>query len=194
MNEAILLAQYFLICRELGEAPKWPGSLRNYHRTEDQCYAPSIADLTIWATTNEMCKDEAFNHTNGDVIVFKFLWSHLAKYFNVELPKSCSPEESKSGDDEPAVDLAEWEKDKQEVWERIVATHGGKAESFHAGAFSFLSWGLNPTGNMKAPFMSTVAKARKFGWHRVEDSYEAYSRTFRSYENAGILPHSSQFQ
>ncbi|KGO66507.1 hypothetical protein PITC_012250 [Penicillium italicum] len=190
MNGVIPLAQYFLICRELGEAPKWPGNLRNFHRVEDQSYAPSIADLTVWATTQEHCKDEAFNHTNGDVVLFKFLWVHLAKYFNVEIPSfSDIPDK-----DEAELDLVEWARDKEEVWKSIVAKYGGRADSFQSGGFAMLNWGFNPAIEIKTPFMSTVAKARKFGWNRIDNSYEAYDRAFRSYENTGILPDSRKFR
>ncbi|KAJ5335032.1 hypothetical protein N7452_007435 [Penicillium brevicompactum] len=190
MNEVVPLAQYFLICRELGETPKWPGNLRNYHRVEDQSYAPSIADLTVWATTQEHCKDEAFNHTNGDVILFKFLWAHLAKYFNVEVPSYSNMPDK----DEPELDLVEWARDKEEVWNRIVAKYGGREDCFQLDGFAMLNWGFNPSIDIKTPFMSTVAKARKFGWNRIDDSYEAYDRSFRSYENTGILPSSRQFR
>lgn len=190
MNEVVPLAQYFLICRELGETPKWPGNLRNYHRVEDQSYAPSIADLTVWATTQEHCKDEAFNHTNGDVILFKFLWAHLAKYFNMEIPSYSNMPDK----DEPELDLVEWARDKEEVWNRIVAKYGGREDCFQLDGFAMLNWGFNPSIDMKTPFMSTVAKARKFGWNRIDDSYEAYDRSFRSYENTGILPSSRQFR
>ncbi|KGO44678.1 hypothetical protein PEX1_040960 [Penicillium expansum] len=172
MNEVIPLAQYFLICRELGETPKWPGNLRNYHRVEDQSYAPSIADLTVWATTQEHCKDEAFNHTNGDVIFY-----------------SSMPDR-----EQRELDLVEWSRDKEEVWKSIVAKYGGRADCFQTEGFAMLNWGFNSSITSTTPFMSTVAKARKFGWTRIEDSYEAYDRSFKSYENAGILPCSRQFQ
>ncbi|CAG7966865.1 unnamed protein product [Penicillium olsonii] len=190
MNEVIPIAQYFLICKELGETPKWPGNLRNYHRVEDQSYAPSIADLTVWATTQEHCKDEAFNHTNGDVILFKFLWAHLAKYFNVEVPSySDMPDK-----DQPELDLVEWSRGKEKVWDAIVAKYGGRADCFQTEGFAMLNWGFNPSINIRSPFMSTVAKARKFGWNRIDDSYEAYDRSFQSYENTGILPCSRHYQ
>jgi len=189
MNEIIPIAQYFLICRELGETPKWPGNLSNYHRIEDQSYAPSIADLTVWATTQDHCKDEAFHHTNGDLILFKFLWNHLAKYFKVEIP-SYSGIPNK---EEPELDPVEWSRNKGEVWKAIVAKYGGQADCFRTESFAMLNWGSNPSISITTPFMSSVAKAQKFGWNRTEDSYEAYNRSFKSYENAGILPRSGQF-
>ena len=190
MNEAIPMAQYFLICRELGEVPEWPGNLRNYHRLEDQCYAPSIADLIVWATINDHCRDEAFNHTNGDVILFKFLWAHIAKYFNMEVPSFSS----QLDEEKAQINLGEWAKDKKEVWEKIVRKYGGNVDCFQVDSFAFLDWGLNPSVSITTPFMSTARKARKYGWNRHDDSYDAWYQTFRSYENAGILPKAHCFQ
>ncbi|KAF7590620.1 hypothetical protein BBP40_002615 [Aspergillus hancockii] len=190
INGAVPIAQYFLICRELGEEPRWPGNLRNYHRAESQSYSPSIADLTIFATTHDNCKDEAFNHTNGDVIVFKFLWARLGEYFNMQVPSYSSlPDEEKSH-----IDLKEWAMDKAPVWERIVAKYGGSVGSFQVSAFELMNWFFNPGDNVTAPYMSTVSKARKVGWDRVDDSYDAWIRTLQSYENAGILPSHRHFQ
>lgn len=38
-----------------------------------------------------------------------------------------------------------------------------------------------------APFMSTAVKPR-LGLDRMDDTYEALTSTFRSHENAGVLP------
>lgn len=92
------------------------------------------------------------------------------------------------------LDLVEWSRDKEEVWKSIVAKYGGRADCFQTEGFAMLNWGFNSSITSTTPFMSTVAKARKFGWTRIEDSYEAYDRSFKSYENAGILPCSRQFQ
>lgn len=36
--------------------------------------------------------------------------------------------------------------------------------------------------------IGTVSKARKFGWQRYDDTFDTWFQTFRSFENAGILP------
>ncbi|KAJ5489905.1 hypothetical protein N7453_010730 [Penicillium expansum] len=181
INEALPIAQYFLICRELGVPPKWPGSLNGYLRVENQSYAPSIADLTVWAATQECCKDEAFNHVNGDVIVWKFLWHFLADYFKTPLGSS-EPTETT----EP-MDMLEWAKDKRPVWESIVAKNGGDPDAFQLDSFALMNWYITPTG-MKSPLISTVSKARKLGWTRYDDTYSTWLKTFESYQTAGVLP------
>ncbi|KAJ6178270.1 nucleoside-diphosphate-sugar epimerase GsfE [Penicillium mononematosum] len=190
MNEVVPVAQYFLICRELGEEPRWPGNLSTYHHAQGMSYSPSIADLTIFVTSHDHCKDEAFNHVNGDVLVFKFLWKRIGEYFNVEVPSySSTLDERKS-----LIDMKEWAMDKAPVWERIIAKYGGNVDSFQIGAFELMNWFSNPTEKITTPYVATLNKARKAGWGRVDDSYDTWIRTLQSYENAGILPNHRQFQ
>ncbi|KAF4769852.1 hypothetical protein HAV15_011501 [Penicillium sp. str.  len=181
INEALPIAQYFLICRELGVPPKWPGSLSGYLRVESQSYAPGIADLTVWAATQDCCKDEAFNHFNGDMIVWKFLWHLLSDYFNAPLGSS-EPTEAT----EP-MDMLEWAKDKRPVWESIVAKNGGDPDAFQLDSFALMNWYITPSV-MKSPLISTVRKARSLGWTRHDDTYDTWLKTFKSYQNAGVLP------
>lgn len=188
INEAIPIAQYFLICRELGTTPRWPGTLDSYHRVEDMSYAPSIADLTIWAATHDHCGNEAFNQVNGSVIVWRFLWNMFSQYFDVPFDqKAVAPTE-----ETVPMDMAEWASDKGPVWERIVAQYGGKVESFRLDSFALMNWYITPSVQ-KMPFMSTVSKARKMGWSRIDNTYEAWINTLRSYENAGVLPAQRDF-
>ncbi|KAF7595205.1 hypothetical protein BBP40_006949 [Aspergillus hancockii] len=102
INEALPIAQYFLICRELGEAPKWPGNLASYHRVENMSYAPSIAGMTVLAASQGDCKNQAFKHCNGDVVVWRFLWNHFGQSFKVPLGALETLTE-----DTPSMNLAE---------------------------------------------------------------------------------------
>ncbi|KAH8426308.1 SDR family oxidoreductase [Aspergillus melleus] len=183
MNEALPIAQYFLICRELGQSPKWPGSFNGYHQVEGQCYAPSIADMHVWAATRDNCRDQAFNHGNGDAVVWRFLWSLFGDYFGNPMDPSEAPTENGPRQ----LSLAEWAQDKRPVWRTIVARCGGNVDSFQEHGFAMLDWLFSPS-TPGAAFMTSVQKARKFGWTRIDDSYEAWISTFRSYENADILP------
>ncbi|CAK44055.1 hypothetical protein M747DRAFT_357323 [Aspergillus niger ATCC 13496] len=182
INETLPLAQYFLICRELGDAPRWPGNLQSYHRVEKQSSAPGIANLTVWAATQPHCKNEVFNHDDGDVIVWKFLWHLLASYFQAPMDKFEAPTETTQ-----SFDLAEWAQDKKPVWERIVTKYGGDPEAFQLDAFRLMNWYITPAPNM-VPFISTVAKARHFGWNHGDDTYQSWLNTMRAYEDAGVLP------
>lgn len=85
------------------------------------------------------------------------------------------------------LDLIEWAKDKKPVWETVVKKYGGKAEAFDWGTWGFFMWA---TGKSWLTIGSTE-KARKFGWSRIDNTYDGWIETFRSLENAGILPRAS---
>ncbi|GME31383.1 Nad-dependent epimerase dehydratase [Neofusicoccum parvum] len=176
---------YFIISRELGEDGMFPGNKFFYDSIDDMSYAPSIADMSIWAVTQEHCKDEAFNHCNGDVIVWRYFWPQLGRYFGLDIPEpkfAKTQERSNTLDNE--VDMYEWAKDKKPVWEAIVKKYGGNPKAIEWGTWGFFGWA---TGKSWLT-IGTTQKARKFGWTRMDDTYESWRETFRSLENAGIIP------
>lgn len=92
-----------------------------------------------------------------------------------------------SDDGKPQMDLVEWAQDKRAVWDTIVDNYGGNPEPFQMHGFAMMNWLFCPS-MPGAPFMSTAVEARRLGWDRIDDTYEAWISTFRSYENAGVLP------
>lgn len=80
--------------------------------------------------------------------------------------------------------MVDWAKDKKHIWERVVAKYGGSAEAFDWGTWQFVDWALGKSWST----LSSVSKARKFGWMRSDDTYDTYVETFNAFENAGILP------
>lgn len=188
MNEALLIAQYFLICRELGQVATWPGNYNGWHQVEGQSYSPSLADLHVWAATNDQTKDQAFNHGNGDAIAWRFLWTLFGRYYDVEIDQDGpQPDCSK-----PQLSLVEWAHGKQDIWKRVTEKYGGNVDAFQTDNYGLLD-GLFSPPTPGATFLTTTHKARKLGWNRIDDSYEAWTSTFRSYENAGILPSPDSF-
>lgn len=85
MSAALTLAIYILCCRETGEVPAFPGNRFFWNSVDDSSYAPSIADMSLWAATGEQTKNESFVHTSGDVIVWKHFWPKLTRYYGVEV-------------------------------------------------------------------------------------------------------------
>ncbi|PYI15340.1 NAD-dependent epimerase/dehydratase [Aspergillus violaceofuscus CBS 115571] len=185
MSEALTVAIYMLVCRELGQPAAFPGNEYFWNSIDDNSYAPSLADLTVWASTHEHCKDEGFNHVNGDVFVWKHMWQDVAEYFGVEAPEpnfeKASGQASTLSNE---IDMVEWAKDKQEVWERVVQEYGGKVEAFGWGTWGFFNWA---TGKSWLT-ISSINKARKMGWTRHDKTFDTWIETFRSFENAGVLP------
>lgn len=80
--------------------------------------------------------------------------------------------------------MVEWAKDKRPIWEAVVKKYGGKAEAFDWGTWGFFNWA---TGKSWCT-ISSITKARKYGWHRTDNTFETWIETFWSYENAGLLP------
>lgn len=81
--------------------------------------------------------------------------------------------------------MVEWAKENKGVWQSVVAKHGGHPEAFQWGTWDFFDWMIGKAWST----IGSVSKARKFGWTRYDDTYDAWIETFRSFENAGILPY-----
>ncbi|KAH7139958.1 hypothetical protein B0J13DRAFT_586462 [Dactylonectria estremocensis] len=185
MSMALTLAIYMLCCREMGQVPIFPGNKLFYSTADDCSYAPSLADMAVWAVTSEDAKNEAFNHTNGDVFLWKYFWPRLGEYFGIDIPEQL--EWDALGEDEQMannIHMAEWAKDKKQIWEKVVAKYGGSADAFGWGTWDFVDWALGKAWST----VSSVSKARKFGWTRSDSTYDTYIETFNAFENAGILP------
>ncbi|KAF4771362.1 hypothetical protein N7455_007876 [Penicillium solitum] len=188
MSEALTLAIYFLISRELNQPPEFPGNEFLWNSVDDNSYAPSLADLSIWATTQDHCQNEAFNHCNGDVFVWKYFWADIGKYFGLEVPEPSFGKATGQGQTQSnEFDMVEWAKDKRPVWEAVVEKYGGKVEVFDWATWGFFNWA---TGRSWIS-ISSMNKVRKHGWYRTDDTFDTWIRTFRSFENAGALPNHS---
>ncbi|KAL4761199.1 SDR family oxidoreductase [Aspergillus foveolatus] len=189
MSEALTLALYFLICRETGEFPRFPGNQYFYNCVDDNSYAPSLAEMSVWATTNPEAANEAFNHANGDTFVWRYFFPRIGAYFGLEVPETtvfttaatlCGPGTSR----ENQFKMSDWAADKRPVWESICAKYGGSPEAFDWGTWAFFDWGIGKAW----PTLSSISKARRFGWNRYDDTFESWVETFRAFENAGVLP------
>jgi hypothetical protein len=104
MAEALTLALYLLICRETGEQIRFPGNEFYYNAIDDNSYAPSLAEMSIWATVNDHTKNEDFNHQNGDVFSWRWLFPRLGKYFGLDVCIIIRPLPSPS----PSTSAATW--------------------------------------------------------------------------------------
>ncbi|KAJ5958640.1 uncharacterized protein N7479_005790 [Penicillium vulpinum] len=56
-----------------------PTKQRYWEGAEDMSYASLIADLTIFALTQRLCANEAFNVTKGQYFSWLYMWPRLAK-------------------------------------------------------------------------------------------------------------------
>lgn len=80
--------------------------------------------------------------------------------------------------------MVDWAKENKDVWQGVVTKHGGHPDAFQWGTWDFFDWWVGKAWST----IGSVSKARKFGWMRYDDTYDTWVETFRSFENAGILP------
>jgi hypothetical protein len=80
--------------------------------------------------------------------------------------------------------MADWAEDKKDVWNTVCEKYGGSKEAFDWGTWFFFDWSVGKAW----PTLSSMTKARKFGWNRYDDTFETWVETFKAFENAGILP------
>ncbi|KKY14797.1 putative nucleoside-diphosphate-sugar epimerase [Diplodia seriata] len=129
MSMAITLAVYLLISLESSpppsssgqttpNVPPFPGSQAVLDFPDDVSFAPSLADLTVWASTHDRARDEAFNHASGDPVVWRYFWPRLAARWLI------GDGETRNSPQTEVLTLrtsvSEWARDKRPVWDRVV--------------------------------------------------------------------------
>lgn len=188
MNEALTIALYLQVCRELGSEAKMPTNQRYWEGTDDVSDARLISQLTIWASTAPNARNQAFNVTNGDYFCWKYMWPRLADYVGA----SATPQQAftnpypKEGSVQLELSLAEWAKDKRHVWNKICDDAGvpdAKA-SWDAGTWAFQDWVFQRTWSATL----SMSKARKFGFTGYIDSFQSFTDAFDEFVQRGQIP------
>jgi nucleoside-diphosphate-sugar epimerase len=188
MNSALTYALYILVCKELGHEAKMPTNQIYWNGTDNSSYAPLIADLTIFVSTNPKCANEAFNIVNGDHFCWRYMWPRVAAYFGARASSEQNFEKPFPTPGVPQLELsfAEWAKDKRPVWDRICDKAGvPQAKStWDAGTWAYQDWVFQRTWSATL----SINKARKFGWTGHMDSYEAFVKTFEKMKALKQIP------
>jgi hypothetical protein len=87
--------------------------------------------------------------------------------------------------------MSEWARDKAPIWAAICRKYGsGNPDAFNWGTWYYFDWATS-RGWLTVTSMS---KARRYGWTRFDDTFDTWIETFRAFENAGVLPVQQQQQ
>jgi nucleoside-diphosphate-sugar epimerase len=84
MNMGTTLAVYATLCKQTNMPFVFPGSAAQWNSLTDMTDARLLARQLEWAATADEAKNEDFNIVNGDVFRWKWMWSRIADYFNIE--------------------------------------------------------------------------------------------------------------
>ncbi|MBV8094190.1 MAG: SDR family oxidoreductase [Acetobacteraceae bacterium] len=173
MNLAMVIAIYATLSKAIGMPLRHPGIEANWRALYQCTDAELLARGTLWMATEPRCGNEAFNITNGDLIRWEYLWPAIARHFGME----AGPRQH--------ICLAEMMRDKAPLWDRLVAEHGlrpipyDQIASWKFGDFVF-SAGFD--------IISSMTKARRYGFHEVVDTEEMFLRIFDQLRSDRIIP------
>ncbi len=174
MNHLLALALYASISRELGvplRFPGHPGAFRTLYQFTD---AHLLGRAMVWAATTPACENQALNMTNGEYERWENIWPSIAAWFGVPT----GPVQT--------VKLSQQMADKEPLWERMREKYGLRPYRMSdLVSWNFADWSYgNPYDQM-----SSVAKARRSGWHETLAAESMFTALFDRLARERIIPY-----
>lgn len=175
-NGLLTLSVYALVCKHGNYPFRFYGNKYTWEHFWDASDATVLAEQHIWASVTEKAKNQAFNCTNGDVFTWKMLWRVLCDVFDVEFV----PFEEKE-----VFDVAEFMKDKGQVWDRIVEENGlYKTKMEEITTFG----AANATLKVNFQHVCSMNKSREFGFQGYADTLKSVAPWVERLRQMKILP------
>jgi nucleoside-diphosphate-sugar epimerase len=173
MNLVMVLAVYATLSKALNMPLRHPGTSENYRALYQCTDTRLLSEALVWMATEPRCANEPFNITNGDLIRWENFWPKLAAYFGMD----AGPRQH--------IRLSEMMANKAPVWDRIVAENDLQRIPFD----QIVSW---PDGdfvfNAGFDIISSMTKARQYGFHEVVDTEEMFFRIFDELRANKVIP------
>ncbi len=172
MNLALLIAVYATISKELNIPLRFPGKAGAYEKLMEMTDGSLLAKATVWAATEPLAANQAFNINNGDLFRWKDLWPKIAAYFKMEV------------DSPQPLHLQTMMADKEDLWEEIRKRQELKYTYKEVSAWPFgdfvFSWDYD--------FFADGSKARRMGFHEYIDTEQMFFRLFDEMRDKQIIP------
>lgn len=172
-NLVATLGAWAALCAEQGTPLDFPGSPQCFTALMEFTDATQLARAMVWTATNEKARNQAYNLTDTCQFRWQWLWPRVAEHF-------CLP----MGTVRP-LKLADWTKDKEPAWQRIVKRHrlgNTGLQDIASWPFADFLWGL------EKDLPTDTTKIRRHGYHGVVDTPEQILAYLRQYREARILP------
>ena len=173
MNLVMVIAVYAAISKALGMPLRHPGTEANWRALYQCTDAELLARAMTWMATEPRCANEAFNITNGDLIRWENLWPRIARHFGMEVgPRAAHP---------PGRDDA-----RQGAG---VGPAGGRARAPAIPYDQVAAWNFGDfVFSAGFDIISSMTKARRYGFHEVVDTEEMFLRLFDELRSARVIP------
>ena len=180
MNPIPALGAYAAVLKAEGEPLHYPGGASTIAQATD---AELLAHAIAWAGEEPAARDQIFNVTNGDVLVWENLWPALAEALGME-----------PGGREPMHLATEMPK-RAALWDRIRAEHDLRSpdlERFVGLSFQYMDslLGVDDPTRVNPAIMSPI-KLHEAGFHEVVDTERSLTRWLREFQDKRYLPPAS---
>lgn len=172
-NIVSTIGAWAAICAEHGRPLDFPGSPACYSALMEITDATQLARALVWMATSEKARNRAYNVTDSCQFRWKWLWPRIAAHFGLPV-----------GEVRP-LRLAEWMKDKEPAWRRIVERHSlapHPLEDVASWAFADFLWGLDHDN------FTDTTRIRLDGFHGVVDTGNQILAYLRRYRETRLLP------
>ena len=172
-NIVSTIGAWAAMCAEHGLPLDFPGTPRCYFALMEITDATHLARAIVWMATSPKARNQAYNVTDGCQFRWMGLWPKIAAHFGLQV-----------GEVRP-LKLAEWMKDKDPVWERIIRRRDlqrSPLQDIASWTFADFFWGLDYDN------ITSTTKIRLHGFHGVVDTEDQIVAYLRRYRESRLLP------
>ena len=173
MNLAMVIAVYASISKELGIPLRFPGSPGAYTSLIEMTDADLLAKATVWAATQDLAANQAYNITNGDMFRWSSMWPKLAAFFDLDIAPPLP------------MSLTDVMADKSDLWGDMVRAHHllptpySDVSSWQFGDFVF-AWDYD--------VIADTSKSRRAGFHEYVDTESMFLQIFQDMRDQRLIP------
>lgn len=175
MNMATTLAVYASICQFTGRPFRFPGSAAQWNSLTDMTDARQLAKHLLWASTNAIAANEAFNIVNGDVFRWSWMWSRLADWFGLDAAPF-------DGTIEPLASQMDGDAD---IWREIAAQRGLVEPDIDR---LISPWHTDADLGRPIEVVTDMSKSRRMGFLDYQPSDDAFFDVFATLRERRLIP------
>ncbi|KAI9011655.1 hypothetical protein DFJ74DRAFT_684168 [Hyaloraphidium curvatum] len=178
----------------MGKPLVFPGNAKAWNAVLDGSDAVHLAELNVWAATEEKCGNEILNAVNGDVFQWRFAWYRIGAFFGCEVPSEDQMLELISHEPgKPTYKLGEKVTDEAlaKAWAECKASGPGKDDP----GFDENGWKaavplnvLDIVFSIEVNMFHSMSKLRRLGFNGYIDTDESFCNIFERMQRDGVFP------
>ncbi len=175
MNMGTTLAVYATLCKRSVRPFYFPGSPAQWEGLTDMTDAGLLASHLLWATQTPAAANQAFNVVNGDVFRWRWMWSRIATWFDLEPAPFTG--EVRPLEQQMAGDAA--------AWSALAAAHGLVEQDIHR---LISPWHTDADLGRPLEVVTDMSKSRRLGFLDYQPSDDAFFALFARLRAQRLIP------